>query len=211
MTEAQVNVLLFKRYGKRLAAGSIWRLVERCLKFNEQAGRVNGFFACVPRYRPTKLRVLNHPRSTNPQHALSQLFREFPSIEAELVTFILKRTTDKREMRPVSVMDPSMVWDTLLALCKAEGMHLAPKRWPFTKRKQGYEAVRRWYHEEKYRNPSAAAMNELNESTAKAIRAAYNSVNVPKLVPALSMAYSRTELDEHRFDAEFTMFIPGEG
>lgn len=209
-TEAEVNAVLFKRFGKRMALGSVWKLVQRCNTFNPQTKRVHGFWACIPRYRPTRLREFDTVHSRNPQHQLSQLFRQFPHIEAKLITFIADRTTGKKEMRPVSVMDPSMVWDVFLGLCKAEGMNLAPKRWPFTHQKKGYEAIRRWYHEEKYRNPSAAAFNELNESTAKAIRAAYRSIGVPKVAPRLGMAYTRTELDEHMFDAEFTVFVPGE-
>ncbi len=209
-TEPEVNAILFKRFGKRLAPGSVWKLVQRCNTFNPQTKRVHGFWACIPRYRPARLREFDTAHSRNPQHQLSQLFRQFPHIEAKLVTFIADRTTGKKEMRPVSVMDPSMVWDTFLGLCKAEGMHLAPKRWPFTHKKQGYEAIRRWYHEEKYRNPSAAAFNELNESVAKSIRAAYRSIGVPKVAARLGMAYTRTELDEHMFDAEFTVFVPGE-
>lgn len=210
-TEAEVNAGLYKRFGKRMATGSVWKLWTRCTTFNPQSKRVHGFWACIPRYRPTKLRELDASTSRNPKHQLSQLFRQYPHIEAKLVTFITERTIGKKEMRPVSVMDPSMVWDTFLGLCKAEGMNLAPKRWPFTHMKQGYEAVRRWYHEEKYRNPSAAAFNELSESIAKAVRAAYSSIGVPKVGSKLGIAYARTELDEHKYDAEFTVFVPGDG
>jgi len=208
-TEAEVNVELFRRFRKRLAQGSVWKLAERCKELNPHTGRVNGFFACIPRYRPTRLGKAEE-KSNNPAHKLSQLFRQHPSIEAKLVKYVFKRTTDTAEMRPVTSLSPEKVWDTFLGLCKAEGMHLSPKRWPFTHGKRGYEAIRAWYHGKKYERPSVAAFNELDESTAKAVRSAYNAVGVPKVAAQLSMAYARVEGDEHKFDAEFTIFVPGE-
>lgn len=210
-TEAEVNAELRKRWGHGLPAGSVWRLAQRCTAVNPETGELTGFWACIPHWRAAPGPRGRHARPKthrNKRHHLSVLFDEFPDIEARLCNFVLKRTVARQEMRPVAKLTVQKVWDVFLSECKLKMLHLQDNRWPFNDDRRGYEAVRRWYRDEKYRNPSQAAVNELDADTAKMVARDYRGIAVQPLAVSRAVAYARTELDEHKMDHMWSILLP---
>ncbi|MCP5285428.1 MAG: hypothetical protein H6933_11055 [Burkholderiaceae bacterium] len=205
MSPKEVNKELQELYGTTLTESSIWRMCARALRPDDSTGQIIGFWACVPQWRaaPTE------KAAPKPSHHLSSLFLEFPRIEAKLCEFVLKRRTGPN-MRPVGMLRPRMVWEVFLAECKEQTNRFKEKLWPFSEERCGYEAVRRWYKEQKYKHPSAAARNELPADLAKQIAGDYKSAAVIAAPSAhVSMAYSETQLDEHKMDQMWAMMVPG--
>lgn len=211
LTEAQANAKLEERFKVKLPNGAIWRLAERARQVNPATGHIYGFWACVPNFRPLpSLTRSTRParNSRNQAHHLSAFFDRYPDIEAKLVTFVAKRTTDIAEMRKVSVVTIDKVWPLFIALCKEKQLHIAtPREWPYTVKSRGYEAVRRWLEGQRYLNPSQSAFNLLEADVAKAIKRDYAGVGLEPLAATQGMAYSRVELDEHEMDAMWTYLI----
>lgn len=211
MTEAQVNVKLAARYGVQLRAGTVWRMAERAKKLNPETGRIYGFWACVPNFRslPSHSSTQRpNKKSRNPTYLLSALFDRFPDIEAKLIAFVVNRTTGLTEMRKVGINDSEKVWKLFVVLCREKNLHIAaPPEWPFTTAKRGSEAIRRWAEQQRFLNPSKAALNLLPANVAKALKRDYAGVGLDPVAAALGMAYSRVELDEHEMDEMWTYLI----
>ena len=203
--ERAVNAELKKRFGITLSEGTVWRMYARALQTNPTTGNICGFWACVPHWRPSRA----EPASPNPSHHLSALFAECPKLEAKLCAFVQKRSSGS-DMRPVSTIRPHMVHQVFLDACKQLTTRQKEGRWPFNEERLGYEAVRRWHREEKFKHPSTAGRNELPQDLAKQIASDYRSARTVAAPSAhVSVAYSETQLDEHYMDQEWTVMVPG--
>lgn len=201
----EVNAQLKKRFGVTLSEGTVWRMYARAVQTDPSTGKICGFWACVPHWRPTRA----EPASPNPSHHLSALFAECPKLEARLCTFVHKRSSGP-DMRPVSTIRPHMVHQVFLDACKQLTTRQKEGRWPFNEDRLGYEAIRRWHREEKFKHPSTAALNELPQDLAKQISSDYRSARNMAVPSAhVSVAYSETQLDEHYMDQEWTVMVPG--
>lgn len=201
----EVNAQLKKRFGVTVSEGTVWRMYARAVQTDPSTGNICGFWACVPHWRPARA----EPASPNPSHHLSTLFAEYPKLEAKLCTFVHKRSSGP-DMRPVSTIRPHMVHEVFLDACKQLTNRQKEGRWPFNEDRLGYEAVRRWHREEKFKHPSTAALNELPQDLAKQIASDYRSArNVAVRNAHISVAYEETQLDEHFLDQEWTVMVPG--
>lgn len=201
----QVNEELKKTFTKGMCESSLWRMCARALRSDESTGRILGFWACVPQWRAAR-RTAAAPGES---HHLTALFREATVIEQNMREFIRRRTTGP-DMRPVAALRPAIVWQTFLDQCKRHTNRFEDKKWPFNGDRGGYEAIRRWYHIEKFKHPAAAASNELQADLAKQVAADYKGVaGVTAPISHLSMAYSEVQLDEHKMDQMWTFLVPG--
>jgi hypothetical protein len=207
MSEEQVSREMHSREKVIVKRGTWWRMFERANRVNPHTGHLNGYWACIPHWRPQPVTA----PSNHPAHELTKFFKKYPAVEAKLCTFVLTRRTGS-EMRPVGMLKVEMVWKVFLAECKALELHLMDAEWPYRPgdERRGYEAVRRWFHGKKFENPSAAARNELPENVAKAVARNYRATAVPPPRTTIQMAYSRVEVDEHKMDAVWLSRVPGE-
>jgi hypothetical protein len=201
----QVNAELKKTFTKGMCESTLWRMCARALRLDESTGRILGFWACVPKWRAVR-RAAAAPGDS---HHLTALFLEAPVVENNMREFIRRRTTGS-DMRPVAALRPTIVWQTFLDQCKQHTKRFEDKKWPFNADRGGYEAIRRWYHIEKYKHPAAAASNELQADLAKQVAADYKGVDgVAAPAAHLSMAYAEVQLDEHKMDQMWTFLVPG--
>lgn len=199
-----VNVELKKRFGVEMAEGTVWKMHKRAVTIDQNTGKICGFWACVPHWRPSTNRT-----KINAQHHLSSLFAKYPKVEAAMCAFVLKRTTGP-EMRPVSTLRVHMVWEQFLYECKLHTNRHIEKAWPFNEPRAGYEAVRRWFSDKRFLHPAAAAQNQLPVDLAKQVISDYSSAkSITAPAAHISVAYSETQLDEHRMDQMWTLMVPG--
>ncbi|KQY82320.1 hypothetical protein [Pelomonas sp. Root1444] len=108
--------------------------------------------------------------------------------------------------RPLNV---GVIVECFYALCQDAGLADAGE-WPFSAgcKKKGYEAIRRWYHQKKFDNPSQAAVNELGDEVGDILGKDYRRIGIRSLNIPMKMAYERVEIDEHYRDAMFSAVWP---
>jgi hypothetical protein len=186
--------------------GQVRRLVDRCKELNPRTGTIVGFWVCVPGYTATrKSRQFCKPAEDGDSNgALTRLFVDHEDLHKKLVQYIERRC--ESGAAPVAALTPANVHDRFIALCKDKGLHNA-KLWPFTKKRRGYEAVRRWYRAEQYHNPRRGISNEFGAEKGKLARLDFQTSNNPKPRDA-HLAYERVELDEHKKDALYSVVTP---
>ena len=191
------------------------RLVSRCIQINPSTRLIVGFWACVPQYRlaPTSRERF---RSFKPAlaaqgkgltGALFDLFRKHPAIEQKMRLFVQKRRD--AVTAPVPLITPTILHNRFLALCKEDGL-LARNEWPFTTKRAGYQAIRKWNIKHRFDAPVRSARNELGDQAGALAMTDYKSIMSGRKTESL-MAYERVELDEHYQDALWTIHIPMPG
>lgn len=191
------------------------RLVSRCIQYNPSTRFIVGFWACVPQYRlaPTsreRFRAFKPALAAEGKGltgALFDLFRKHPAIEQKMRLFVQKRKD--AFTAPVPILTPTILHKRFLALCKEEGL-LARNEWPFTTKRAGYQAIRKWNAKHRFEAPIRSARNELGDQAGALAMTDYKSIMAGRKTEAL-LAYERVELDEHYQDAVWTIHIPMPG
>lgn len=188
------------------------RLAERCVRLNPKTRTIFGFWACLPGFRgPTQPR--HRYRAFNSAYvkvgkglagALQDVFRRYPGIEKKLHDFVTTRM--ESGAAPVPILTIANIYDRFIALCKDFGLR-ERREWPFTAKRCGYEAVRRWYKKFRHEVPARTIRNEYGDAAVSIDRIDRQISNVPKSKAAY-LAYERVELDEHHEDGRWSIMTP---
>jgi hypothetical protein len=207
-------------HGVTLRQGRIARIVKRCLQVNPRTMRIYGFYGCIPSKHLPKLRPISmsgaekekgdakQPKDNPRARQLGKLFAEHPKIEASMV-LLAKTRSLKKGMAPFAALTPGIVIDCFHSLCQEAGLAKEGK-WPFAPglKKQGAEAIRRWYHYKKFDHPSRAALNELGDELGTTLSRDYRRIGIRPMGATLKLAYERVEMDEHYRDAMWVAMWP---
>jgi len=187
-------------------------LYQRCIHVSPLSIKPTGLAACIPGIRiqkstyertkalPTKIVA----KGAGMSGALSVLFLNYPEIEKQL-----RELVEHREVAPgatIASLDRAKLFDVFLSLCKE---HVSDQKaeYPFCMKKKGYEAIWRWYQEQRYEHPILTANNEAGENAARDTKAAYFAAKQEIPLPT-PLAYSRVELDGHKFDVLWAISVP---
>lgn len=196
--EKEILRRIRQEHGVELQQGRIWALVVKAAKVNPRTGRIVGLFAVLPGYRPMARKSVDG--------ALGKLFKEHPDIEKEMVKYVHQRLIGDVQVAGIS---PAGALSRLHQLCQERELHKAPTlSWPFAgSKRRGGEAVRRWMQRVASTRPNAAAKNELGDEAGKNVandRARLGHVRAGALP---RQAFAAVELDEHRFDALWSVLF----
>lgn len=212
---------LREKHGFDMAQGRTAKLVKRCLEVNPRTMRIHGFYGCIPgkhlaKHRPIDLSGKDNegkgpgskPKDNPRARQLGKLFAEHPKIEAAMVRLAITRKLHK-DMAPFAVLTPAIVTASFYTLCREAGLEKEGK-WPFSPelKKQGCEAIRRWYHKKKFDHPSRAALNELGDELGDTLSKDYRRIGINPIGLSLRLAYERVEMDEHYRDAMWVAMWP---
>jgi hypothetical protein len=211
--EGQTEVEIRNETGLSLRAAR--RFTVLCASINAHTRNVVGFWACVPGYRQPrdkgertrtfKERLISQGKGL--YGALDDLFIRYPEIHKKLEEFIAKRT--ESSAAPVSILTSGNIHQRFIALCKERGLRTR-NEWPFSTKRQGYEAVRRWYKRLRHQNPARTIRNEMGDDAAKLDKIDRLGASSP-LTTKTYLAFERTELDEHLEDAHWSIVTPIDG
>lgn len=220
-SEKDILSRLEKEHGVEMPQGRLAKLVRRCVEVNPRTLRIHGFYGCIPgkhlaKHRPIDLSGKDNaengagarPKDNPRARQLGKLFAEHPKIEAAMVRLAKTRKLYK-DMAPFAVLTPALVASSFYTLCKEVGLQKEGK-WPFAPglHKQGYEAIRRWYHKKKFDHPSRAALNELGDELGTTLSRDYRRIGINPIGLSLGLAYERVEMDEHYRDAHWVAMWP---
>lgn len=215
-SEQSIMDRLKRDHGVHMLQGRTAKLVRRCVAVNPRTLRIHGFYGCIPgkhlpKHRPIDLSnkdAASKPKDNPRARQLGKLFAEFPKIEAAMVRLARTRKLQK-DMAPFAALTPAIIASSFYALCREVGLE-KEGRWPFGPdlHKQGYEAIRRWYHKKKFDNPSRAALNELGDELGTTLSRDYRRIGINPIGLSLGLAYERVEMDEHYRDAHWAAMWP---
>jgi hypothetical protein len=195
--------------GVRLKQGQLWRLLARALEKNPATGDINGYWVCKPNWSPS------NPESDvqRGQH-LGRLFAEHPDLEARMCAFALGQpvTDFNGDVVPVPAsLTPLPVYRFFAMLCRQK--KLSQEGWPYKVdgvelSHVGREAVRRWWKGKCYRNPSMAAGVLLSPEAAALTIRDFGRLEPKAPYVNTFRLFERTQLDENKVDAMFTLEVP---
>jgi hypothetical protein len=208
-TEQDILREVKSRSGVDMRQGRVAKLVHRCLKKNPDTGTIYGFYGCVPgAHLHNDAAPLKGEAPAGHERQLRQMFKEHPKIEAALIRLVKTRRL-KKDGPQFPAMNVGVIVECFYTLCQEAGLEEAAK-WPFSNglKKKGYEAIRRWYHQKKFDNPSQAALNELGDEVGVILGRDLRRIGIRSLNIPLKMGYERVEIDEHCRDAMFSAVWP---
>lgn len=184
----------------------------KAVQLNRLARDIHGYWACIPGRRLGRS-SWSRCAALDPAFAqdgkglkgcLDDLLQKYPDIERRFVHFAKYRWAEG--IAVVSLLTPKVLHRVFIDLCKQHGLEERGE-WPFTSKRRGREAVRRWYHSERYKQTAQAVSNANGE--AAGVQAAMDMKQLElSAVDSYFRAYERVELDEYYIDAIWDIAFP---
>lgn len=198
-----------KRSSISLKQGQLWRLLSRALEINPATGDINGYWVCKPNWSPS-----NPEGKTKPGQHLGKFFEDHPDIAARMCQFALGAAVTDLKGNPVPVpahLRPNTVYKFFTFLCRQK--KLSSESWPYMvdgakTSHVGREAVRRWWKAKCFLEPTKAVWVLMSADAAALTNRDYGR-NEPQ-APYVNTfrLFERSQLDEHKVDAMFTLKLP---
>lgn len=174
-------------------------LVGRCIDINPETGAIFGFFACKEGFRPRSYTRIAPFTSNSKQGGssggLDVVFSAFPDIESSLESEALHLEEDTQQFKIPNTDLLALLHEALKARYSEAGLEWK-KQWPFTKQKQGYEALRRWRKKLRDTHPVAYVKAHFGKKAAQRLE---SRKHVPGLFENFR-ALAVRQLDFHKVD-----------
>lgn len=200
---------IIAKAGFPLEQGQLWRLLNRALERNPATGQVCGYWVCKPGWAPAS----ESAQGAHKGH-LGHFFATHPDIEARICEFALGQpVSDLDGVRFVAPahLRPATVYRFFALLCRQR--NVSREGWPFKLDGKelthaGREAIRRWWKEKCFKNPSKAARVLLTPEAAALTTRDYARTEPTAPYLGTFRLFERAQLDEHKVDAMFTLEVP---